>query len=442
MCGGAGAQSAPAPAPQAPLDAPGVVSYALEHSPQILALRAVVAADESVYAHAHAAELPAIAGTLQTTLEKSENAAGIYSQYGVNPASQFSQNTAQIGASWNLPAGGAAQITAQEAKRALEAERNDLRRAEQQLAGTVAAAFYDLAARQETVRVAAGDLDYQKALLDAARSLEHAGRIAPVDTLRAQVNALRGQGRLVTAQADAANAEEALAQSIGAPATTAFAVPAAVPEPPLPAQPIEALIGIASTHRSDVLAARATLANATLANGLIDTDRYPQIQLTGAFGNSYSPTQGPIVPGGGNPGFWQFGVTSSLTLPLIEYGARRAAHAAAQAQITAAGAALSSVEYAVEYDIRRALRNAQTAAANLQTAKEAADLGRESVRIAQLQYRSGLISYTDASAAEQSAVEAAQELTAARVAYITAVIRLRVAVGADDPVAIVRDTAA
>jgi len=94
-------------------------------------------------------------------------------------------------------------------------------------------------------------------------------------------------------------------------------------------------------------------------------------------------------------------------------------------------------ENTVEVQIRQALRNAQTADANLQTSKQAAALGVESARIAQLQYRNGLISLTDASAAEQSALQAASDLVSARVAYLTAFVRLRAAIGTDDPVAIV-----
>ena len=80
-----------------------------------------------------------------------------------------------------------------------------------------------------------------------------------------------------------------------------------------------------------------------------------------------------------------------------------------------------------------ALRGAQTAYANLQTSKLAANLGTESARISQLQYRNGLISLTDATAAEQSSLQAGTDLIAARANYVTAVVRLRVAVGADDP---------
>ncbi len=169
------------------------------------------------------------------------------------------------------------------------------------------------------------------------------------------------------------------------------------------------------------------MAVAQLANSAIDTDRRPQIQLTGAFGNAEiptTPTTGAVVipgfgviPGSGvnRPGFWQIGATSTWTVPFIEYGARRAAHRAAQAQLAAAQGSLSSQEGAVELDVRQSYRAVRTSNANLQTQREADRLGAESARIAQLQYRNGLISLTDATAAEQSALSAANDLVVAQV---------------------------
>ena len=226
-------------------------------------------------------------------------------------------------------------------------------------------------------------------------------------------------------------------------------MPVALPEPPLPQTPLDALVAAALKARSDVASARAQVAVARLADAAIDTDRRPQIQLSGSFGNTETPTtistQTLVIPGVGvfpgttvtRPGFWQIGATETFTFPFIEYGARRAAHRAARAQLDAAQGALASTESGVAVDVRQALRAVQTANANLGTQKEADRLGAESARIAQLQYRNGLISLTDATAAEQSALSAANDLVVARVNYLNALVRLRASVGVADPLAVV-----
>jgi outer membrane protein len=441
---------ATAGAAQVPLDLRAAVRYALDHDPTVLERRATLAQNESTFAKDHAAEFPTLAGTLQNQLAKTNgNNGGSFSQFGLSQAQVFSQNVAQIGSTWNLYTGSLTQIQAQQAKRQVEGSRSDLRRAEQQLASDVAAAWYNAVQQRESVRLSEGDRAYQQQLLDAARAQERVGRAAGVDVLRAQVNELRSEANLTTARATEANARESLAQRIGAPPDTAFALPQVLPEPPLPQAPLDALVAAALGARADVASARAQVAVARLADAAIESDRRPQISLTGAFGNVETPTTrttaDQFIPGFGfipgtsvtRPGFWQIGATSTFTVPFVEYGARRAAHRAARAQLVAAEGTLASTESAVAVDVRQSLRAVQTTSANLATQREAQRLGAESARIAQLQYRNGLISLTDATAAEQSALSAANDLVVARVNYLNALVRLRTAVGVADPVAVV-----
>lgn len=417
-----------------PLDLRGALRYALAHDPAILARRATLAQQEAAYAKDHALELPQVAGTLQNQIAKSRNFGGTLQQFGLTQATAFSQNTAQIAASFNLYNGSLAQITAQEAKRQSDAAREELRRGEQQLATDVAAAWYAAVQKREALRLAEGDLAYQSGLLEAARAQERVGRVAGVDVLRAQTNALRSEAALASARADETNARENLAQRIGAAPETPFALPAALPEPPLPATALPALVARALAARPDLGAAAAQVALARLADAAIESDRRPSIQLQGAFGNQETTTANVgFVPGATRnvPGFWQFGAISSFTLPLAEYGARRAAHAAARAQLASAQASLETSRGAVEIDVRQALRAAQTTRQGIAFASEEVRYGRESARIAQLQYRNGLISLTDASAAQQTALSAENDLVNAQVAYLNALVRLRVAVGTE-----------
>lgn len=443
----------------APLDLPAAVAYALTHDASLLAKRAQVAQAESSYAKLHAAELPAVGGELQSQLARTQNTAGSLAQYGLSPSSKFSQNTAAVTSTYNLWNGGLTQLQAQSAKRQMEAARSDLRRAQDQKAIDVATGFFGLATKRVAVRLAQGDRAYQRTLLAIAQANERVGRGAGVDVLRAQSSEARSESTLVGAEADAANSSEALAQSIGAPLDVAFAIPDPLPEPPLPSSPLEMMIALAETGRPDVASARAQLAAALLADRQIDTDRYPQFALNAAFGNQFSPTaygqqlaqiqaQNAInaanglpllpFPARGNPGYWQIGATATLATPLIDWGTRHAAHRAAHAQIDSAIATLDSTKSAVELDVRQSLRTAQAAAASLQYAKIAASAGRESARIAQLQYKNGLISIADVASAQQQALSAENDLSNARGAYLTALVRLRVSLGSFDPVAAVR----
>ncbi len=446
---GANAQATTAPTP--PLDLRGAVQYALDHNANIASRRATLANDEAQYAKDHADEYPPVTGLLQNQVSKQSNASsGTLAQYGLTPAPAFSQNTAQIGTQWTIYNGSYNQILAQQAKRQVESARDDLKRAQQQLAQDVSGAYFGVSVRRETVRLDIADRAYQQALLEVARDNERVGRAAGVDVLRSQVNALRADATLASAQSDEATSRESLAADIGAPPEQAFAFEDALPEPALPVTGLANLIATAQAQRTDIASATAALANARLANSIIDTDRFPTLQVSAAFGNQFSPTQGTLsLPNGlgagsgaaavprGNPGFWQIGATETLQIGLIDYGSRRARHRAAKIGIDAAQANLDTTRYAVETDVRQALRQAQTAAANLATAKEASALGAESARIAQLQYKNGLISLTDATQAERDNLSAQNDLVNARVNYIDSVVHLRVSLGTADPLAVV-----
>jgi outer membrane protein TolC len=462
---------APPAAAAQTLDLGATVRYALAHDASLLAKRANLANLEAAFVKQHASEFPTIGGLLQNQMAKSANSQGQFAQFGITPQSNFSQNTAQVTAQWAIFNGSLNQVLTQEDRRQVESARNDLSFAEDHVAADVSAAFYDLDVKRETVRLDEGNRIYEQQLLDAARANERVGRGAGVDTLRAQVAETRAEAALVSARADDANAREALASRIGAPLDVAFDVPATLPEPAPPQTPVAQLVGIALAARTDVAAALATLRAAQLANAAIDTDLRPQIALNGAFGNQTSPTQfvalqqqidaqnaaaiaqyqllrqiappGVIIPPPtilpsvtrGTPGFWQIGATATLAVPLIDYGTRRAAHRAATAQIDSDVGALSNVRSAVELDVRQSLRAVQTNATNLRLAKQAAELARESARIAALQYRNGLISFTDANATEQTSLSAQTDLASARVAYVVSLIRLRIALGTSDPLA-------
>jgi outer membrane protein TolC len=402
-----------------------------------------------VYAKDHANQYPTVTGLLQNQLAKQSNASGTgaLAQYGLTPVNAFSQNTAQLGTQWTVYNGSYNQILAQRAKRQVESDRDDLRRAQQQLAQDVNNAYYAVSVRHETVRLDTADQAYQDALLQVARDNARVGRTAGVDVLRSQVNDLRAQATLATARSDEATARESLAQTIGAPPDEAFVFPSTLPEPALVTTPPATLIAAAERNRSDIAGALAALADARLADSIIDTDRFPTLQVNGAFGNQFSPTQStaalnpltglPVASSRGNPGFWQIGATETLQIGFAEYGARRAQHRAAHFAIDSAQAALDTARYTVETDVRQALRGAQVAAANLATAKQASALGTESARIAQLQYRNGLISLTDATQAERDNLSAQNDLVNARVNYIDAIVHLRVSIGTSDPAAVV-----
>jgi len=438
------------------------VAFALAHNAGVAQRSAALAAADNALARQKTQTYPTVNGQLQSFLQKSSNYGGGYAVIGASQQNVTSQNTASIGTQYSLNAGGLGFIQLAESQAQDDAAKADLKRSQEQIASTVTAAFYGIAQKDAIVRVDAADAVYQHQLVLDAQAKERAGVAAGVDVLRAQVNEKQSQSALLTAQSDAQNARETLAQSIGAPLDADFAIPAAIAQPALPDGTVEALVGIAQNARPDVASARLALRNAQLVRRGYARELFPTIDLGASFGNQNSPTTTvfeqnaidrqfaltnqqrilnglpplplsakQIVPRG-TPGYWQVQAVTTFTLPLVDYGARHTERVSDDAAIANADAFLTSVSGQAELDVRQAYRAARTAQAQLQFAADESTLGREAARIARIQYQNGIIALSDVVQAEQTSVKAQSDLIAARVAYVTAVVNLRIALGTYD----------
>ncbi len=432
---------------QTPLTLQGAVAYALSHDPTVAAKYAAVTAQAHAVAVQEGQTFPTVSAMAQSILQKQEHYGGAYQLIGIAPQANFSQNTVSIGISnYSLNSGGLGFLQLASANASLAAAREDLARSEDLVAANVTNAFYSVAQKKGIVALDASDLGYQDALLSAARIKAREGATAGVDVLRARVAQAKSASTLVAARADVQNAYEQLAHTIGAPLDTAFAVPAAIPEPALPKGAIDVLENIATAERPDVISARKTLLAARETRKGWDRELFPSLQIQASLGNQYSPTESALfqafsktpIPRG-SPGFWQIGVTTTFTLPLVDYGQRHTERVNDDAQIAADERALANVVSQAQLDVRQQYRAAQTALAQLAYAKEEARLGLEAARIAQLQYRNGVIALADVIQAQQTSVQAQTDLVDARVAYVEAVVALRVAVGTYSPESAVAD---
>jgi outer membrane protein TolC len=431
------------------------VNYALSHSPTVAKQRAVVAQARSDYYRQRSQELPSLNGSLANQMSKSANYQGAYSVIGAAQASVFSQNTAQIATQYTFN-GGLSHLQTLVARQSYDQSQSDLRKTEDQIAADVTAAYYTLASKAEAVRLDRSDLQYQSVLVRIAKAKERAGVAAGVDVLSANAQEEKSRYTLEAAQADTENGRESLAQLIGAPLPTQFQAAANVAQPALPAKSLDELIALAQANRPEIAFAQEGVQIAQINRRAADRDLFPQITAGASFGNQYSPTNtvfaqnqinaeraanglAPITLPRGAVGFWNVGVQSSITLPFWDWGARRANHAGLNEQIAAQESNLGATRTQVELDVRQAYRAAQTALAQLSSAQDETRYALEASRVAKLQYEHGLKTLTDVLAAQQASLSAQTDAFNARVAYVNAIVKLRVALGVYDARAAVAD---
>ncbi len=426
----------PAGAAPQPLDLREAVAYALAHNSMVAASAAAVAAARSSFATQKTQNLPTAGASLSNIMSKNSNYGGSYAVIGAQPESVFSQNTAQLQAQYTLTTGGLAGIQLAAFKASLEQAKANLRNTQAQVATSVTNAYNTVVQDNEMIDVDRGDLTYQRLLLQNARVKARAGVAAGVDVLSARVAVARSESTLVAARANVANALDSLCQSIGAPLGTPFALPKQLPMPPLPAMSMQKIERIALANRSDIASARDALRVADLNRKSWLPQLFPQIQLTAAFGNQFTPTTAVFR---GTPGFWQIQAVSSFNLPLVDYGARRLSRVNYDAAIKSAELALANAKIVALSDVRTAYRAAKAALAQVGYAKQEARLGIESAHIKQLQYRAGVAALSDVVQAQQTSISAQNDLIAARVAYVDALVRLRTSMGIFSPTSAVAD---
>ena len=438
---------------------PDAVAFAVGHSSSVATQRAAVTQAQHALALQRGIAYPPVDASLSSFLAKSANYQGAFAAIGVSQANVVSQNTAQIGISnWNLTTGGFAFLAVATAKAQEVSAQNTLANTEDQIAASVTNSFYTIVQRQAIVTVDKVTLDAQNGLVSVAQARERAGMAAGVDVLQAKTSAAKSESDLAGARASVDDAAESLAQQIGAPLDTKFDVPKDVPQPPLPNGTLDALVSIADANRPDVAAAREAVLAAGYTRKGWNVELFPQISISASIGNQFSPTNAvaeqtqvnlycqvglypppcPIVPRG-SPGFWNLQAVSTFSLPLVDYNARHSERVNDDAQLDSAKTSLAQTRLQAELDVRESYRAAVTAQSQLSWAKQEAQYGTESARIAQLQYRAGVKTIYDVLQAQQAAAQALDDYVNARVNYVDAVVKLRVSLGTYDARSAVAD---
>ena len=434
----AAATASPAPAAtKAPMTLRQAIDFAMSHNQQVLAAQAQWVEAEATLTRNRSSGLPNVQGLAQNTMDRQSNS-GTFAQFGLTPQANFSQNTAEVLGSqsvFNLTN----SLSANQARHNADANAQNLRLVKENTTIAVETSYYTYLEDVRLVDLANADFAYQQTLYDVAEANYKSGRVAGIDRLQAQVQRTSSEENLASATADAEDARQDLAQTIGADTDQQFVLPPSVPAPAVPSLDQRSLDAIALAKRPDVAIARDELSIAVLANGLIDAPNRPTVALQGGVGNQVTPTQSafndlppPFGCGAAHctsTHFYTVQLTSQLLLPLLDWGTLHAAHNSARAGIESQAATFTSAERQALIDVDQALRRLKVDDQNLALATQNADVARRAAQVAQLQYKVGLGSQLDVTTAEQTYLQAAKQLLNAQVGYALEADRLKLATG-------------
>ncbi|MGJ7569650.1 efflux transporter outer membrane subunit [Variovorax sp. RB2P76] len=370
-----------------------LIAAAEAASPNVASAAARVAEARSARVQAGAALLPSLDGTASGSRGVSGSSFGsggtASSSSAAAAAAPVTTLQAGLQSKWEIDLFGrlrADRDAAQAKQNSADAKWHDARVA---VAAETANAYFAERACQEQLRVSESDARSRSETARLTDLSAKAGFTAPADAALARASASDASGRLTQQRAQCAVQRKALVALSGideptlaqrlAGSPTQRALPAVGSIASVPAEAI--------SQRPDVYAAELGVASASAEVGSAEAERYPKLTVSGSIGRMQLRTSGFRE----SLDTWTVGPVS-LTVPLLDGGARQANTDAAKARYTEAVSLYrANVRQAVR-EVEEALVNLDATDARTTDADSAVKNYQASFDATQARYSSGLAS--------------------------------------------------
>lgn len=257
------------------------------------------------------------------------------------------------------------------------------------------------AARIAAVRA---QLQTATALYQQSVDMKNSGLAAAIDVLRSQVEMQAQQQRLLAVENDFQKQKLALARVIGLPGEQAFSLTDKMPFTPAPPLTLQQAIDEAFRSRADYRSAQSLLHAAEMAKRAADDERLPSLSFDGDYGDIGNR---PTTSHG------TFTAAAALKIPIFQGGKVRADQLQADAQLQQRRAQLEDMRGRIEYEVRTAFLDLNTAADQVKVAQSSVDLATQQLGQARDRFAAGVTDTIEV-------VQAQEALAAANESYISA----------------------
>lgn len=391
----------------------GLVERALRGNNDLAVAQARLRSARAALKGAHGAQLPGLSASGSTSRQETVSGTG-------NDGSSFQ---AGFDASWEADIFGGLRRAAQAARATAQSSAASLADVQRSLVAEVALNYLDARQAQARLGVARENLGYQDATLQIVRWRVQAGLVSDLDLQSAIAQRAQTAASIPTLEQGYETAANQLAVLLGVAPGTIQAELAPAKAIPLGPDNVEAgLPADLLNRRPDVVAAERSLAAEVDKIGVAKAQLYPALRLSGSLTSSSATLSdlGSTIVGG---------LLGSITAPIFQGGQIRAR---IEQQTASADAALASYRATV----LRALQDVENALVAIDRTKAreaqlaiAETAARETVRLADLRYRSGLIDFQTLLTAQASLLSAEDSRTLARAARASATVQLFKALG-------------
>jgi len=241
-----------------------------------------------------------------------------------------------------------------------------------------------------------------QAVFDRATDLKLSGVIPGIDLLRAQVELQTEQMRVLAAENDLAKQKLNLARAIGLPQAQVFTQADGFVTSVNSLPGLDQAISIALESRPDYRRSLVLIRAAEESRKAAEGRRLPSVQITADYGD-IGPTLG-FSHGTMN-------LTGTLLIPIYTGGRARAEILDSESLLEQRKAESTSLRERIEYEIRTANLDIQSAAEQVRVAQSARDLAQQQLVQAQDRFAAGVANGMEITQAQESVATAEENYT-------------------------------
>lgn len=259
-----------------------------------------------------------------------------------------------------------------------------------------------------------------QALYNKAVDQQNAGLSPAIDSLRSRVELQTRQQQLIAARNDFAKQKLSLARIIGLAPGQEFVLTEKAPYEALTPLPTEVYLQRAYTSRADYQAAQAQVRAAELAHRGAVAGRYPTLDISANYGDI------GVTPGQSN-GTWQ--VNGGLNIPIFTGGKVHSDVLEADSQLKQARSQLGDVRGRIDYEVRSALLDLNSAADQVEVARSSVELAEEALTQSRDRFTAGVTDNLEVVQAQESVAAAHESYIQSLYAHNLAKVELARAIG-------------
>lgn len=344
----------------------------------------------------------------------------------LNTPTPFGNFATRFGGTWNLFDSFGSWRSINRAERMKDAVGHQMERTDQEIIFRVVDSYYGVLLAKKQLEVAEQSLKTAQAILDRSKDRFESGVVVESDLLSARVRLATRKQELIHAQNNLAMARTQLSTSLGISTENDFDPAEALAESNLPATTLEEAEKKAVELRPDLKRIRSEEAAQQQSVSVVKSSFGPRVNAFAGW-----EADNPTFAAGGGGNNWLAGI--EVQFDLFEGGAKRARLSHERAMQEKVAAVKEMATDATRLEVCRAYYDLDSARQQVEVARATIAESRESLRINQNRYDSGLSTITDLLAAEEAARRSQTGYWEAVYHYHTGYANLELASGTLNP---------